>query len=92
MVEIKFFNIEKAKELGIENWTPFERMGPATIDWTAEEQEAAYIMEGETSIIINDTKIDLRPGNMVLFPKSTTCTWITPQYYKKVYINDFYLA
>lgn len=89
MVEIKYLELAEADRLGFDQWMKFERQGPAEIDWIAEAQEVAYILEGSTTLIIGDVMIDLIPGNLVVFPAQTRCKWVTPKHYKKAYINNY---
>jgi uncharacterized cupin superfamily protein len=62
--------IEKTNQWG--TWTKEE----SEFDWSYDETETCYILEGEASVMDNaGHSVRFKAGDMVEFKKGLTCTW-----------------
>ena len=84
---------ERLKELGIESWNPWE-CEPSQFYWEYPVTEIAYVKEGHVSVRptggtgADTPEVEIRPGDLVTFPKGMQCQWIIKEHIKKVFTME----
>jgi len=84
---------ERLKELGTETWSPWE-CEPSKFDWEYGAEETAYVKEGH--VVVTPTggpggdtpAVEIKPGDLVTFPRGMQCKWEVKQTIRKVYRFD----
>ena len=87
MAEIKISRPSKDEldELGIDKWSSWE-CDPSEFDWQYPDRETAYIFKGKVMVSTNDgSKVEIRPGDLAVFPKGLKCHWQVLERIEKVY-------
>lgn len=66
----------KVDILGIYEWPIWEKE-VSTFDWTYDEEETCYFLDGEVLITPHDEQepVLLKRGYLVTFPQGMSCTW-----------------
>lgn len=85
---VKEISSEEAKALNVDTWEEWDH-GPNNVEWTVEEQEVFYVLEGEVLITVEDKTHTVKENMIVSLPKDFVCNWHIPKYIKKVYIKNF---
>ena len=52
--------------------------GVSTFDWTYDDEETAYILEGEVTVTPDDKSlpaVTIKAGQLVTFPDQMSCKW-----------------
>ena len=75
---------ERLKTLGVTTW-PIWTKERSTFDWVYEEAETCYFLEGEVTVITEQGRVTLHPGDLAIFPKGLACTWQVTQAVRKHY-------
>jgi len=75
---------QKLKELGTDNWSPWE-CEPSTFDWSYDSNEDFYVLEGKVKVKTPTEEVEFGKGDLVTFPKGTTCTWTVIEKIRKLY-------
>jgi len=75
---------EDLEDLGVTGW-PIWECEPSTFDWTYDERETCYILEGDVIVKGASNKVHFRAGDLVIFPKGLTCVWTVSQRVRKHY-------
>ncbi len=75
---------EKLKELGVENWCPWQ-CEPSTFDWEYADTEIAYIIEGSVDVETDQGMVSIAAGDLVTFPAGLKCVWHVKKPIRKVY-------
>ncbi len=83
-IKTKKISLEEAKKLGVDSWTRWE-CEPSTFDWEYEEQETAYVFEGDVIVTSGNQKAQIGPGMLLSFPKGMKCVWEVRETIKKAY-------
>ena len=78
---------EKLKELGVDNWTPWE-CEPSTFDWEYTSDETAYVLDGKVVVKTPKGDVEIAKGDLVTFPKGLKCTWEVKEKIRKVFTFD----
>ncbi|MFQ3573912.1 MAG: cupin domain-containing protein [Thermodesulfovibrionales bacterium] len=74
-IEIEKISEEKKAQLNINTW-PIWTKEVSKFDWHYDETEVCYILEGNVVITTSDgSKIEIKAGDFVTFPKGLSCTW-----------------
>jgi uncharacterized protein len=73
---------EVLQKLGVNRW-PTWGCGVSEFDWSYDQQETAYILEGSAVVIPKDgqgKEAIIAKGDLVIFPKGLECVWrvLTP--------------
>ena len=76
--------IKNKNILDYENWKIWE-CAPSQFDWTYSEEEHCFIIKGEIVVLYADQKINISPGDYVIFPKGLKCYWKVLEPVKKYY-------
>ena len=88
MTQIKVYhnpNEERLKELGVLSW-PIWTKEASEFDWTSEEQETCYFLEGDVVVIPDSGKpVQVGKGDLVVFPSGMSCVWKIREDVKKHY-------
>jgi uncharacterized cupin superfamily protein len=72
-------------ELGVSNWSTWSKE-VSEFPWTYSEQEMAYILEGEVTVIPkNGEPVTFGKGDLVIFPSGMSCTWQVKKPLRKHY-------
>jgi uncharacterized cupin superfamily protein len=72
-------------ELGVTNWSTWSKE-VSEFPWTYSEQEVAYILEGEVTVIPRDGEaVSFGKGDLVTFPSGMSCTWQVKKPLRKHY-------
>jgi len=75
---------QELDELGIKDWNAWE-CEKSAFNWTYADRETAYIFEGKVKVKTVIQEISFGAGDLVVFPKGLSCTWIVEQPIRKVY-------
>ena len=75
---------QELDELGIKSWGTWE-CEKSTFDWTYSDRETAYLFEGKVKVKSALQEVDFGAGDLVVFPKGLSCTWIVEEPVRKVY-------
>ena len=79
---------EKLELLGI-MLCPTWSKEPSTFPWSYSDQETAYVVEGEVTVIEDGGEsVDFGAGDLVIFPVGLKCTWHVKKALKKHYKFD----
>ena len=83
-IEIKHLSAKEFRKLGINNWPIWEKE-ISVFDWTYDEKEQFYLIEGSVKIKTEDNEYNVMPGDFVTCPKGLYCDWEIEKYVKKHY-------
>lgn len=75
---------DQLKELGISNWYSWE-CEPDAFDWEYTMGEMAYVFEGRVRIETHYGEVEIKAGDLVMFPKDLKCRWNVLEKIRKVY-------
>ncbi|GBG15098.1 cupin [Novimethylophilus kurashikiensis] len=66
---------ERLKALGVDRWPTWSKE-VSTFPWTYDDQEVAYILEGEVTVTPQGGEpVSFGKGDLVTFPSGMSCTW-----------------
>lgn len=76
---------EELDKLNIAQWSSWD-CDPSEFDWQYPDSETAYVFKGKV-VISTDTgeKVEIGPGDLVVFPKGLKCHWQVRERIEKVY-------
>jgi len=79
----------RLSELGVATWPTWEKE-VSVFPFEFDEQETAYILEGECVITPDDggTPVNFAAGDLVVFPAGLSCSWEVKKALKKHYSYD----
>ena len=84
-IEIKKVKKEELEELNVFSWPIWEKER-SKFDWSYDERETCYILEGEVEVETKDgEKVEFGPGDLVRFPKGLECVWNVKKPVRKHY-------
>ncbi|MBN1655594.1 MAG: cupin domain-containing protein [Deltaproteobacteria bacterium] len=84
-IEIKRPQQRELDEKGIGSWPIWEKE-VSRFDWTYEDTEECYLLEGKVTVEIKDGEIvEFGKGDFVTFPKGLSCIWDIHETVKKHY-------
>lgn len=75
---------ERLKALGVKQW-PIWTKERSTFEWTYDEVETCYFLEGEVTVVTDQGRVTIGPGDLVTFPKGLSCAWQVTQPVRKHY-------
>ncbi len=75
---------EKLKELGVENW-PIWECDVSEFDWYYDTDERCYMIEGKVVVETPQGEVEIKKGDLVLFPKGLSCRWKVKEKIRKYY-------
>ena len=74
----------RLKDLKVSSW-PIWTKEPSVFEWSYDEPETCYFLEGEVVVRTPDGEVSIRKGDLVTFPKGLSCTWQVKQAIRKYY-------
>lgn len=75
---------KRLQALKVSSW-PIWTKEPSTFDWSYDEQETCYFLEGEVTVKTDEGEVTISKGDLVTFPKGLSCTWQVTQAVLKHY-------
>lgn len=81
---IKKLSQDDFREMEIYNWPIWEKE-VSKFNWSYDEKEQFYLIEGEIKIKTKDGEFDIKPGDYVECSKGLDCDWEVTSYVKKHY-------
>ena len=75
---------KEAEKLGIDKWEKWSSP-PTAFDWEYPEEETAYVFEGRVKVKTEWEEVEIKAGDLVVFPKGLKCRWEVHQTIRKVY-------
>lgn len=75
---------DKLKQLDINSWGIWE-CKVSEFDWAYTSQETCYFFEGNVEVVTPDEKVEINPGDLVVFPKDLKCKWNVKKPVRKAY-------
>jgi hypothetical protein len=84
IISVKEMSEEEFHQIGIDEWPIWEKE-VSVFDWSYQEKEQFYLLEGEVDIITPAGKFHVKPGDFVECPKGLDCHWEIRKYVKKHY-------
>ena len=83
--EIEIATQEKLKSLGVDSWSSWS-CGISEFDWEYDSDERCYVQKGRAIITTEEgDKIEIKEGDIVLFPKGLRCSWNIVESIEKTY-------
>jgi len=73
-IEVEKKSDDQLIAIGVFSWPVWSR-GVSTFEWTYEDTEQAYILEGEAEVEAYGEHYHFGKGDFVTFPVGMTCTW-----------------
>ncbi len=74
----------RLKALDVINW-PIWTKEPSTFEWSYDEPEMCYFLEGEVVVKTDAGEVTIGKGDLVTFPKGLSCTWQVKHAVRKHY-------
>ncbi|MBF0546604.1 MAG: cupin domain-containing protein [Candidatus Riflebacteria bacterium] len=75
---------QELEQLGVKKWGIWT-CEPKTFDWSYDDKETCYILEGKATVKAKDHEISFGSGDLVIFPKGLSCIWTVRENIKKHY-------
>ncbi|HAM98060.1 MAG TPA: cupin [Marinilabiliales bacterium] len=72
------------RKMGVQNWPIWEKE-ISLFDWSYDEKEQFFLIEGEVKIKTKEAEYNVQPGDFVVCPKGLACEWEITKYVKKHY-------
>lgn len=83
-VEVRKPTNAELEEMGVMSW-PVWTCSPSVFDWSYEDRETCYILEGEVTVATPDGEVSFGKGDLVVFPEGLNCTWRVRKAVRKHY-------
>jgi len=77
-------SVNKLEELGVTRW-PVWTKEVCSFDWSYEQKETCYLLEGEVVVKTPEGEIAFGKGDFVIFPQGLQCVWNIKKPVKKHY-------
>ena len=65
---------QQLKSLDVKSW-PIWTCDVSTFDWSYDERETCYLLEGQVTVEAGQERVTFGPGDLVIFPKGLSCVW-----------------
>jgi hypothetical protein len=75
---------QQLESLKVFTW-PIWSKEVSTFDWSYDEQEICYFLEGNVSVKTKNEEVSFGKGDLVTFPKGLDCVWDIKKAVKKHY-------
>lgn len=75
---------EELESLGIDSWGTWT-CEVSRFDWEYDDKETCYFYEGLVTVEAEGEKVEIKPGDLAIFPKSLKCVWGVKTPVRKVY-------
>lgn len=66
--------VKKLEDLGVTRW-PIWTKEISSFDWSYEEREICYFLEGEVTVKTPEGEVSFGKGDLVTFPQGLQCVW-----------------
>jgi len=83
-IKIEKLSKSEFKQKGICDWPIWEKEA-STFEWTYDEKEQFYLLEGKIRIRTKESEYEVQAGDFVTCPKGLDCEWDVEEYVKKHY-------
>ncbi len=83
-IKTKIMSLDEAKKLGVESWSIWE-CEPSKFNWEYDEQETAYVFDGDVIVTSGNEVVSITGGMLVSFPAGMKCTWDVRKTIRKAY-------
>ncbi len=83
-IQVEKATSEKLSSLKVLSW-PIWTKEISSFDWSYEEQEVCYFLEGEVTVKTPSGEISFGKGDLVTFPQGVQCVWNIKKPVKKHY-------
>jgi len=75
---------KKLDSMKVTSWPIWEKE-TSTFDWTYDEREQCYFLDGEVTVKTKDGEVSFGKGDFVTFPRGLSCTWNVKKPVRKHY-------
>ena len=75
---------QEIRELDVMHW-PTWSSDVDKFDWSYDERETCYILQGRATVTAGDERVEVGPGDLVVFPAGMDCVWDVTRPIKKHY-------
>ncbi len=65
---------QKLNDLKVPSW-PIWTKEASTFDWSYDEKEVCYFLEGDVTVKTKDGEVSFGKGDLVTFPQGLECVW-----------------
>ena len=83
-IQVERADAKKLDGLKAMSWPIWEKE-PSTFDWTYDEKETCYFLEGDVTVKTKDGEVTFGKGDLVTFPQALSCTWHVKKSVRKHY-------
>lgn len=83
-IEIRKPVDDELENSDILNW-PVWQCEESVFDWTYNDKETCYLLEGEVSVKTDSETVSFAAGDIVVFPAGLSCVWEVKKAVKKHY-------
>lgn len=84
-IKVEKPSAELLNELGVFSW-PIWTKEVSTFDWSYDQQEICYFLEGSVSIKTEQGEVSFGMGDLVTFPQGLSCQWTIETPVRKHYL------
>jgi len=75
---------EELKHLGIDRWSPWS-CEVSEFDWEYDAEETCYFFDGHVIVKTPWEEVEIKKGDLVVFPSGLSCRWKVLEPVRKVY-------
>jgi len=83
-VEVSKPTKEELAKLGVKSWPIWEKE-ESVFDWSYDEKETCFFLEGNVEIVAGGKKISIQKGDLVTFAQGLDCKWHIKKKVRKHY-------
>lgn len=83
-INIERPSADRLKALNVAGW-PIWQKEVSTFEWSYDESEMCYFLDGEVTITTDRGTTTIRQGDLVTFPSGLKCTWRITRAVRKHY-------
>lgn len=73
-IQVEKPSVKRLEDLGVTHW-PIWTKERSNFDWSYEEQEICYFLEGEVTVKTSEGEVSFGKGDLVTFPQGLQCVW-----------------
>ncbi|MBN2544020.1 cupin domain-containing protein [bacterium] len=74
----------KLTDMNVFSWPTWE-CEPSTFNWEYTDDETCYVLEGDVIVKTGEEKVEIKPGDLVTFPRGLKCVWEVKKKIRKHY-------
>jgi uncharacterized cupin superfamily protein len=75
---------DELKRLKVDSWPIWEKEASA-FPWHYDQSETCYLLEGKVKVKTDSETVEFGAGDLVIFPKGLSCTWMIQEPVRKHY-------